>query len=314
MVYVDDVTGYSKDCDRELRPLSSAYKVRDESKLNYHLGMNRVEQVDGSISLSSEKYFSNVLPHIERKHGIMRLYDTPMSTGDRPELDTTPLLSTEEHRQFQSLVGIGQWLVQIGRWDISFAICSLSRFSAAPREGHLERLLRIFGYLKKHPSFKVIIDSASLQLEGIEYFNWDDPLLSLYGSAPDEDFIKSDGTSLQLTAFVDADHAHDCQISRSVSGYIIFLGSTPVSWKSSRQKVVATSTFASELLALKQCVEEVLNIRATVMSLGATIYNSTATILVDNRSVLLATKPGNELKKKHLAVAYNFVREATAHG
>jgi len=49
-----------------------------------------------------------------------------------------------------------------------------------------------------------------------------------------------------------------------------------------------------------------------VKSFGAQILETT--ILVDNRSVLLATQSKNELKKKHLAIAYNYVREAAAHG
>ena len=38
--------------------------------------------------------------------------------------------------------------VQIGRFDIRYALTSLNRFSEALREGHLSRLAKIFGYLK----------------------------------------------------------------------------------------------------------------------------------------------------------------------
>ena len=41
-----------------------------------------------------------------------------------------------------------EWMVQIGRFEISFAVTSLNRFSAAPFEGHLKRLVKIFGYLQ----------------------------------------------------------------------------------------------------------------------------------------------------------------------
>jgi len=251
LTYVDDVTGYSSDCNKELHPLSKQYKVRDETNLEYHLGMNRIEQKDGSTILSSEKYLSNVLPSVQKVHGELRQYDTPMMQSDKPEQDESPFLTERTHRQFQSLIGIGQWLVQIGRWDIAFALCSLSRFSAAPREGHLDRLLRVFGYLKKHPGFKLVIDSVALEVNGVEFFDWSDEMLSLYGDPPDEEYIPSDETTISITAFVDADHAHDTEISRSFTGYIVFLGSTPISWKSLRQKTIATPTFASELVALK---------------------------------------------------------------
>ena len=61
------------------------------------------------------------------------------------------------------------------RLDIVFATSSLARFSASPREGHLARVLRVFGYLKKRPNLGIIYD-----LTGIEQahdglcFNLDD--------------------------------------------------------------------------------------------------------------------------------------------
>ena len=42
--------------------------------------------------------------------------------------------------------------MQIGRFDIHYALASLNRFSAAPREGHLTRLIYIFGYLQTVPA------------------------------------------------------------------------------------------------------------------------------------------------------------------
>ena len=41
-----------------------------------------------------------------------------------------------------------EWVVQIGIFDIHYAVTSLNRFSAAPREGHLNQLVNIFGYLQ----------------------------------------------------------------------------------------------------------------------------------------------------------------------
>ena len=43
---------------------------------------------------------------------------------------------------------MAEWLVQIGRFDIRYALTSLNQISAAPREGHLSRLKKIFDYLQ----------------------------------------------------------------------------------------------------------------------------------------------------------------------
>jgi hypothetical protein len=49
--------------------------------------------------------------------------------------------------KYQKLIGIGIWLVVIGRIDIFYAIATLSRYSAAPTEQHLANLKRVFAYV-----------------------------------------------------------------------------------------------------------------------------------------------------------------------
>ncbi|MFN9979038.1 MAG: hypothetical protein ACK53Y_03950, partial [bacterium] len=76
---------------------------------------------------------------------------TPMKTVDLPEEDDTPLLNNTLHREYQSLIQMLQWAVTLCRVDICYATSSMCRFSAAPREGHLSRVLRIWGYFRKCP-------------------------------------------------------------------------------------------------------------------------------------------------------------------
>ena len=72
----------------------------------------------------------------------------PCSPGEHPELDSIPLLSETQHRLYQHLVGTAEWAVQIGKFDICYDLTSLNRFSTAPQEVHLTRLVKVFGYLK----------------------------------------------------------------------------------------------------------------------------------------------------------------------
>ena len=39
-----------------------------------------------------------------------------------------------------------QWLVTLGRFDIHAQVATMSRFRAAPRQGHMDRLKRIYSY------------------------------------------------------------------------------------------------------------------------------------------------------------------------
>ena len=56
-----------------------------------------------------------------------------MSQGIHPEVDDSELLNEGSHQVYQQLMGSLQWLCMIGRADIQYAVCSLSRFLAAPR-------------------------------------------------------------------------------------------------------------------------------------------------------------------------------------
>jgi hypothetical protein len=52
-------------------------------------------------------------------------------------------------RGYQSMIGALQWMVTIGQPNITMAIMTMSGFSVAPRNGDLERVTPIYGYLSK---------------------------------------------------------------------------------------------------------------------------------------------------------------------
>ena len=66
------------------------------------------------------------------------------------------------------LMGTLIWVVGLGRPEMAHATSSLSRFSACPREGHMARALRVFGFLKKRPNRRYVVDSRAPILRGGE--------------------------------------------------------------------------------------------------------------------------------------------------
>jgi hypothetical protein len=89
----------------------------------------------------------------------VKKYSSLLETGNHPGIDSSKLLDDEEHQKYQMLIGMLVWVVTIGRIDVAHATSSLSRFTACPRQGHLERLLRVSGYLKKRPNRRIVVDS-----------------------------------------------------------------------------------------------------------------------------------------------------------
>ncbi|GFH61249.1 gag-pol polyprotein [Chaetoceros tenuissimus] len=114
------------------------------------------------------------------------------------------------------------------------------------------------------------------------------------------------GAPLQMTILVDADHAHDRLTGRSLTGLIIFVGSTPVYWSTKRQGAVATSTYHAEFAALK----EAINIRYYLRCLGVHIPNDGSyptQVFGDNFSVIQsAANPQHDLTKKHVVLSFHF--------
>ena len=74
---------------------------------------------------------------------------SPLEKNDHPELDESNILSLEDQKKYQSMISALQWVVSLGRFDIAPAVMTMSRFRAEPRQGHLDRLKRIYGYLKE---------------------------------------------------------------------------------------------------------------------------------------------------------------------
>jgi hypothetical protein len=61
--------------------------------------------------------------------------------------------------QVQVPLGSGNWLITLGRFDIQYAVSTLSQYSP-PRLSSFEELQRVFGYLQSTPNGKIVIDIA----------------------------------------------------------------------------------------------------------------------------------------------------------
>ena len=71
------------------------------------------------------------------------------------ELDTSDILEGDMAAKCLTMVGQLQWLVTLGRFDLHAHVPTMSRFRAAPRQGHMDRLKRIYGYAIRTKDYAV---------------------------------------------------------------------------------------------------------------------------------------------------------------
>jgi hypothetical protein len=191
---------------------------------------------------------------------------------------------------------------------------TMGRFRAAPRIGHLARLERIAGFLRKYPDgairFRTDIPDYS-DLDHIEY-DWE---YSVYGDSQEElpsNMPTPRGKAVRTTTFEDANLLHDLTTGRSCSGILHLVNQTPVEWFSKLQKTVETATYGSEFVAARLASEQIMDLRYTLRMLGAPI-DGKAYMFGDNQSVITSsTIPHSSLNKRHNALSYHRVREAVA--
>ena len=244
-------------------------------------------------------------------------------TDCHSEMDTSPLLDLKDHRTYQVLLGMLQWNYTIGRIELGPAVSSLNRFGACPQKGHLQLMKHVFSYLKYSAlsSRNIAIDSNPMEYERHEtqYKFLIPNFLQDYPDAKEEidpGFTKPYGQVLETTILIDSDHAHAKRTRQSLTGLIVFVGSTPVYWMSKQQLTVASSTYAAEFSALRTATEEEINIQYYLRCLGVNIpANGTCPtkLFGDNLSVIQsASNPGHDLSKKHVAISFHVVCEAIA--
>ncbi|KAH0781592.1 hypothetical protein KY290_001190 [Solanum tuberosum] len=106
----------------------------------------------------------------------------------------------------------------------------------------------------------------------------------------------------------------DTNDRRLISGYIVFLGLTPISWSSRKQPIVSRSSTEAEYRAVASTLSETNWITRFLKHLNVPL--STAPIMrCDNFGVTyIAENPVHHTKSKHLEVDLHFVHHQIRNG
>jgi hypothetical protein len=269
------------------------------------------------LSFGPKTYIGKMLDNYERMFGSKpKEYSSPLEPNDHPELDDTEFLDPEGIKQYQSMIGAAQWAISLGRFDIHTSIMTMSHFRIAPRRGHLERLKRLYGYLKRYKdgAIRVRVEKPDVSQYPTMDHNW---LYSVYGAVKEiipDDIPEPLGESVITSSYGDANLFHDMINGRAVTGTMHFVNGTPGDWYTKRQATVETATYGAEFVAARIAVDQIVDLRSTLRYLGVKVEGKSY-LFSDSASVIASsTIPHASLKKRHNALSYHRVREAIAAG
>lgn len=314
--YVDDLLAVMKNPQAFYDTLQSDpynYKLKGVGEPEYHLGGNFGRDKDGTLYWGSKRYVEKLIDNYERLYGAKPVkVSSPMEKGDSPEIDDSPELDKEGIEIYQSLIGGLQWAVTLGRFDILVSVMSLSRFRIAPKEGHLRRVKRVFGYLRKCPDGRIRFRTGippNEEVFDVHVYDW---MQTVYGNG-EEDFSglpTPRGKAVRTSTFIDANLMHCKVTGRSCSGILHLLNQTPIEWFCKRQNTVETATYGSEFVVARQGTEQIMDLRYTLRALGVPL-DGPSWMMGDNQSVVTSsTIPHSQLSKRWCALSYHRVREA----
>ncbi|CAL1363912.1 unnamed protein product [Linum trigynum] len=273
LLYVDDmiITGDDLSGIADLQQfLSNNFDMKDLGSIRYFLGLEVTTTDDGSYSLSQVKYASELLSRAHLTDS--KTASTPLEPNVKLSPGDGALL--DDPTLYRQIVGSLIYLT-VTRPDIAYAVHIVSQFMAAPCSTHYAAVLRILRYIK-----------GTIH-HGLHF---------------------SASSSLELCAYSDADWAGDPTDRRSTTGYCFFLGSSLISWRSKKQKVVARSSTEAEYRALADTTAELLWLRWLLDDLTAPQTSATR-LYCDNQSAIQISH--NDVfheRTKHIEIDCHLVR------
>ena len=250
------------------------------------LGMQLTyDRLAGRLTICQSNYIADLLA--KRDTTGVKPASTPLEpdtylTGDDccDALDPT---NHEQIRNYQQLIGSLLFLSGWGRPDIAYAVQQCARFMSCPGPSHIAAARRILRYLQGSKSGSLVYERQS-------------------------------GDVLNLTAWVDADHAGAPDTRLSVSGYIIYLSGAPIVWGSKRQTNSAVSSTEAEFYAASVVGLELQYLRRLLEQLGCPQSGPTTT-WEDNSACIYASDGKSSFGRlKHIDTRVHRLRQQVAEG
>ena len=315
-LYVDDFIYFSQSPTVEKKfeeKFGSKITTDFNGQIGYFLGINfnciRHDNNDVSLHLSQEAFIDNLSQLANLDGTDVGIALTPYRSGYPVDAIPKPPSGSKEYdkntHQMQVLVGCLTWLSISTRPDIATITNMLAKYTTKATKSHIQHVKRVIKYLKGTKtlgiSFNTQIDS---KVESFVKFPLpSDRITSLCDAnwGPQDQSRPRESETRQLDIFK----------SRSVSGYILFLGG-PIHWVSKRQTVTARSSAEAEIYATDECTKCLLHLHQLVdgLLLKQELMHSPNPIYNDNSACVNWSHNMTTKGLRHIQIRENSIRES----
>ena len=187
-------------------------------------------------------------------------------------------------REYQQLIGALLYLAAWTRPNKAFVVNQAAKFMSNPGPSHMIAAKRILCYLKGTSGMGIIYTR------------------------------RDDGKVILIWGFADADHAGDPDTRRSVTGYVMMMNGSAISWASTRQAIVTLSSSEAELYVASNSGCDAAYLRGLMDDLGSPQQIPTP-VFEDNWACIYLSK--NSImyhKSKHIDTRVYHLRDLCPSG
>ena len=129
-------------------------------------------------------------------------------------------------------------------------------------------------------------------------------------------FYSKETTSPGLVGYTDAEYKSDPYKARSQTGYVFCYNGTAISWRSTKQTLVATSTNYSEIIFLYEARKECVWLRSVISHIQSicqmTSDNNSLTIIYKDNAACVGQVRGGYIKGdniKHISPKFFYTHK-----
>lgn len=296
-LYVDDMLILSdneESIERVVREIKRLWDIKDMGEVKKILGLSiQRDRKQRALTISQAAYIEETL----KKFNLNNAKPASLPVSDRGTLVATqPNEAQADQSLYQQAIGRLMWISNSTRFDIAYSVGQLSQHCNKPTLRHWNSVLQVLRYLSGTRGLK-------LRIGGNHEADTEQRTKKDYGP--------------RLHGFCDADYAGDHFDRRSVTGHLFLLNRGPVSWSSTKQRCVATSTTEAEYIALSEASKQGQWLRMLIKELNRLDLlekNQAVPMHSDNQAcIAISQDPTGHRRTKHIDIRYHYIRELIAY-